>query len=314
MKQIDVNGVALSEIALGAGGRGDIADDQKWFAVMDHYMEYGGRTFDSARMYGGGKSDEALGRWLKGNGLRDEITIVAKGCFPDHDTMHIPRLSPQDIKGDLELSLKAMGTDHSDLYLLHRDCPTKPVSEIMPPLHELIMEGKTRAIGCSNWTVGRIIEANLYAEEHGLTPFSLCQLHYSLALTTAAQTGDITHVPMADVEFGWYKESQFPIMGFGAQGRGYFKRLLNGEELRAGDWRYYNWIPENRKRAERLATLSRELGRSPAALLVAYTRDAGLNCVPLCAYSSAAQMDEAFDALNFSLTPEQIAYLDGKTA
>ena len=311
MKTIDVGGVSVSEIALGAGKRGPRDYDETCFKVMDHYFERGGRTFDSARVYAGGEADEAMGRWLKSNGLRDEVTLICKGGHPDIKDMFTPRLSPADIKGDLELSLKAMGIERADLYLLHRDWPKMPVGEIMEPLHELVKEGKTRVIGCSNWTVTRIIEANEYAEEHGLTPLSLVQMHYSLGLTTAAAVRDLTYVPMNETEFGWYAETQFPVMGFGAQGRGYFKRVINGEELRPDDWRYYHRLPENRRRCKRLKKLSNDLGVSPAAVLIAYTRDSRLNCVPLCAYSTIEQMDEAFEALSFNLTPSQIAYLDG---
>jgi len=312
MKIINVAGLELTELALGAGKRGPAENDRDAFAVMDRYVELGGNCFDSARMYAGGASDEALGRWLRSRGLRDQVILVTKGCFPaDASKMYISRLSPEDIEFDLNESLKAIGTDHTDLHLLHRDNPRLPVDDIMITLDRLVRAGKARAVGCSNWTIGRIIEANEFAERNGLTPFSLCQLHFSLAVTTAAQTQDVTHVPMSDVEFGWYAESQFPIMGFGSQGRGYFKRVLAGEPLREGDVRYYDRIPENRRRAARLETLSRALGRSPAAVCVAYTRDNKPNCIPLCGFSSVSQLDEAFDALSFHLSPGQIAYLEG---
>ena len=228
--------------------------------------------------------------------------------------MYISRLSPEEIEQDLVDSLKAIGTDHADLYLLHRDDPKVPVEGIVTALDKLVKSGKTRAVGCSNWTIGRIIEANEFAAQNGLAPLSLCQLHFSLAVTTAAQTGDVTHVPMSDVEFGWYQESQFPIMGFGPQGRGYFKRVIAGEPMREGDTRYYDRIPENRRRAARLERLSKEIGRSPSAICVAYTRDNKLNCVPLSGFSTVEQLNESFDALNFHLTPEQIAFLEGRGA
>ena len=311
MKMINVAGLELSELALGAGKRGPVENDAAAFAVMDRYIELGGNCLDTARMYAGGQSDEALGRWLKSRGLRNQVILVTKGCFPaDSKAMHISRLSPEEIEFDLNESLRAIGTDHTDLHLLHRDNPRLPVDDIMITLDRLVKAGKARAVGCSNWTIGRIIEANEFAEKNGLTPFSLCQLHFSLAVTTAAQTQDVTHVPMSDVEFGWYAESQFPIMGFGPQGRGYFKRVIAGEPMREGDTRYYDRIPENRRRAARLEKLAKALGRSPAAVCVAYTRDNRLNCIPLSGFSSVAQLEESFDALNFHLTPAQIAYLE----
>ena len=311
-KSIQAGPVALSEFALGAGKRGPAESDEACFKVMDRYLEYGGDTFDTARTYMGGQADESLGRWIRSRGIdRDKLTLVLKGGFPaDSKKMHISRLSPAEIAGDLEDSLAAVGTDHADLYLLHRDNPRLPVDEIMMTLDRLVREGKTRAVGCSNWTIGRIIEANEFAEKNNLTPLSLCQIHFSLGQTTAAQTKDVTHVPMSNVEFGWYEESRFPIMGFGPLGRGYFHRKLSGMEMTEGDRRYYDYIPENRRRAERLKKLSEATGYPIAAILLAYSRDNKLRSVPLAGFSRVEQMDEAYRALSFTLTAEQIRYLE----
>lgn len=312
MKRVNIGGIQVSELALGAGKRGAKELDEACFAVMDRYLEMGGNCFDSARVYAQGQADEALGRWLASRKVdRDSVVLMLKGGFPaDSKQMHVSRLSPEEIAWDLEQSLRAVGTDHADLYLLHRDNPRIPVSEIMPALDRLVREGKTRAVGCSNWTIGRIIEANEFAAKNGLHPLVTCQIHFSLAQTTAAQTRDVTHVPMNDVEFGWYEESGFPIVGYGAQGRGYFFRKQNGLPATEGDVRYYDYIPENRRRAERLIRLSEATGRSVSALLIAYSRDNRLNSVPLSGFSSVSQLDDALSALEFTLTPEEIRYLE----
>ena len=312
MKKIDIAGIKVSEMALGAGKRGPKELDEACFAVMDRYYEKGGNCFDSARTYAGGMADEALGRWLKSRRIdRDSVALVLKGGFPaDSKKMHLSRLSPQEIEQDLTDSLRAAQTDHADLFLLHRDNPRIPVSEIMPALDKLVREGKTRAVGCSNWTIGRIIEANEFAEKNALQPLVTCQIHFCLAQTTAAQTRDVTHVPMSDVEFGWYRESGFPILGFGAQGRGYFFRKQNGLPPTESDIRYYDYIPENRRRAERLIRLSEKTGRSVSALLIAYSRDNLLTSVPLSAFSRVSQLDDALTAMEFTLTPEEIRYLE----
>ena len=312
MRKIQAGPVMLSEFALGAGKRGPKEYDEACFAVMDHYLEYGGNTFDSARIYAAGQSDEALGRWIRSRRIkREELTLVLKGCHPtDTSKMYISRLSAEEIRFDLEESLRAVGTDYADLYLLHRDNPRLPVDEIMITLDRLVREGKTRAVGCSNWTIGRIIEANEFAEKNGLTPLSLCQIHFSLARTTASQTKEVTHVPMSDVEFEWYEESQMPIMGFGPIGRGYFYRRLNGMEMTEGDKKYYDYIPSNRRRAERLKKLSEATGLPAAAILLAYSRDNKLNSIPLAGFSKISQMDEAYQALKFTLTMDQIRYLE----
>ena len=80
MKSIQVGSVKLAEFALGAGKRGPKELDEACFAVMDHYLEYGGNTFDSARFYAAGQADEALGRWMKSRKIdRDAVVLVMKG-------------------------------------------------------------------------------------------------------------------------------------------------------------------------------------------------------------------------------------------
>ena len=310
MKYKLIGDLRVSEMALGAGGRGDVRNDPISFKIMDHYIGHGGNCFDTARIYGNGASDEALGRWLRQSKLRNEIYLCTKGNHPDLSTMHIARLSPKEIEDDLDASLRAIGTDYTDLHLLHRDDPKIPVEDIMPAMDQLVRSGRVRVIGCSNWTIGRIHEANQFALENGLTPFSLCQIHHSLAVTTPAQTRDITHVPMSGVEYRWYRRTQFPIMAFSTQARGFFSAAQSGADQKQNNIQYYGKIPENLERAGRLIELAGTLGAGVAELAVSYVKYGGLNAVVLGAFSSTQQMDMAVRGLNIELTAEQVRYLE----
>lgn len=311
MKSIKVaEGVALSEVCLGAGGLGAPENDAHCFAIMDAFVEAGGNTFDTARVYAGGECDRALGRWISSRGCRGRVVVVTKGSHPEIGTMFVSRLSKAEIEGDLEASLAAIGTDHSDLHLLHRDDVKKPIEEIVDALDGLVKSGKTLAVGVSNWTSARVVQANLYAAAAGKSPISCVQAHYGLGVTTAHATGDLTHVPLDGSEVVWYKESQLPVMAFSAQARGWFVKRANGVQPQGSPSRYYDYFPENYRRLERLKKLSAELGRSLAAVTTAYARDSGLNAAPLCAFSSVAQLRDSMDALNFRLSPEQVRFLE----
>jgi aryl-alcohol dehydrogenase-like predicted oxidoreductase len=310
MKTIDLlNGVKLSEISLGAGGlgSGNPEVEERCFKIMDLYFELGGRSFDTARIYAGGNCDVSLGNWLKSRKVRDEATIVTKGSHPNFESMFVSRLSHDEIAGDLDLSLKAIGIDYSDLHILHRDDVKKPVGEIVDALDSLVKSGKTRAVGVSNWAATRIIQANQYAKSAGKTPIICAQMHYSLALTTTPSTGDLTHVILNEPDVSWYKESQIALMAFSPQARGWFVKRAEGK---TNPMTYYDYLPENHRRLERLKKLSQETGYSLTAIAVAYVRDSGLNASPLCAYSSTEQLNDSFGALKFSLTKEQIKYLE----
>ena len=307
MKKIEVgNGVYLSEISLGAGGLGNPDADERCFKIMDLYFELGGRSFDTARIYGGGRCDVSLGNWIKSRGVRADAIIVTKGSHPDPNSMFVSRLSREEIESDLETSLKAIGTDYSDLHILHRDDVKKPVEEIVDALAGLVKSGKTRAVGVSNWAASRIIEANRYA---GCELIKCAQMHFGLALTTTPSTGDLTHVVLNEPDISWYKESGIALMAFSPQARGWFVKRAEGRELNGGLIRYYDYLPENHRRLERLKKLSNETGYSMSAITTAYVRDSGMNASPLCAYSSTEQLKDSFGALKFTLTAEQIKFL-----
>lgn len=311
MKKLPITGdIAFSAIAMGDSKRGIPENEENAFALMDRYIALGGDTFDSARMYNDGGADRALGKWLKSRGLRDRVNVVTKGSHPTPGAMFVSRLSAREIEKDLEESLSFMGIPYSDLHLLHRDDVKLPVEEIVPVLSGLVRSGKTRAVGASNWTVGRIIEANRFAEENGFERLCCSQLHFGLAQTTAGITGDITHNPMNDVEFGWYRESRFPVMAFGVQARGWFAARADGGMPKESPRRYYDILPENHRRLERLKVLSDALGVSLSAITTAYVRDSGLCAVALCSFSSEQQLLEAFESERIALSGEQIRFLE----
>lgn len=307
------SGVKFSEIALGAGSLGSAEREENCFKIMDRYVELGGTTFDSARLYSSGNCDFAMGRWLKSRSCRNNVTIITKGSHPDPKSMFVSRLSDEEISRDLDESLAAMGIEYSDIHILHRDDVKKPVEEIVDSLDNLVKSGKTRAVGVSNWTASRIIQANRYAKSSGKTPVTCTQAHFSLAVTTPQSTGDLTHVPLDEIEVNWYKESGQAVLAFGPQARGWFVARAEGRIPKDSPKRYYDDWPENHRRIERLIKLSSEIGYSLSALTTAYVRDSGMNAVPLCAFSSVAQLEDSLSALKFKLSPEQINFLERGT-
>jgi aryl-alcohol dehydrogenase-like predicted oxidoreductase len=310
MKWIDVrDGVRLSAVTMGVNAfHAGVADE-----IFDRYRALGGASFDTARMYFGGECDKMLGKYINERGIRQDVTVCMKGCYPtDSAKMHVSRLSPGEIRFDLEESLRAFGTDYADLYLLHRDDPRIPVGEIVPTLDALVREGKARAVGVSNWTVGRIQMANEFAKENGFAPLSVSQMHFSLALTTPPLTKDITHVPMNATEEMWYRENDFPIMAFASQGKGYFAQFEAGLGFKATVADYYTHIPENARRAARAVELGKKYGVSASAIALAYVLNHPLKTSALCAYSKTEQYEDSIRALEISLSADEIKYLESK--
>lgn len=309
MKKIEINSlVKPTDITLGIERLGVFSRKEECFELIDRYLGAGGNCIDTARLYSNGETDRVLGEWLQRSGRRNEVIIAAKGCH-NSGRDGSPRLTKENIESDLEDAIRDLKTDHADIYYLHRDNVALSVSEIMPHLDKLIRSGKTLALGCSNWTAQRIIEANSFAKDNGLAPFSVSSILYGLGVTTAAATGDLTHIVMNDVEYGWYEEQRFPLMAYSSQSKGYFSKLAKGESPRPSAVRYFGWHPENARRLERAKALASELNTSVGAISLAFARDSGLNCSAIFTVSRLEQAREALDAARFSLTQEQVDYL-----
>lgn len=301
----------LCDLTLGAGRLGEADCSEEGFRILDIYREQGGRSLDVARLYAGGACETELGKYLRDRKCRQEVLLISKGGFPlSRSAMHLSRIRKEDVEADLETSLQELGTDYVDIYFLHRDDCTKPVEEIMPFLHQFVQAGKVRLLGASNWTAGRIGEANCFAEANGLTPFSVSQINWSLAQTTPPLTGDLTHVVMNDVEQGWYRAQAFPVMAYSAQAKGFFSKRFFGGELKESGRRSYLPLEENFRRADRIKALSEKLDLPIPVLLLSYIRSQPQPSVAIGGFSSAAQARESLAAAEIDLTREQIAFLE----
>lgn len=174
----------------------------------------------------------------------------------------------------------------------------------------LVREGKARAVGVSNWTCGRIAQANAFARENGLTPFTVSQLHFALALTTPPLTGDITHVPMNATEQMWYEETGMTIMAFASQGKGFFAQYQAGGAYKPTVKAYYTSIPENLRRAGRCVEVGEKYGVSATVIALAYLLRHPLHPAAMCTYSKISQYEDSMRALEIPLTAAEVRYLE----
>ena len=165
---------AVSAIGFGCwemGGTYGAFDTQEMDAAIGRALDLGVTVFDTARVYGhvpnlgvfnAGRSEELLGRAL--GARRHEVLIVTKGGVPTREGQKPTRDSRYaSIITDCEASLKALGTDYIDLYLIHWPDPETPIAETMGALNDLITAGKVRRIGVSNYSATQLREACAHA-------------------------------------------------------------------------------------------------------------------------------------------------------
>lgn len=157
------------------------ADFHEWTLEQDeteqmvkHALDLGINFFDTANTYSHGTSEEYLGKALKKHAKRSDVIIATKVYFNEG------HLSKEAIAREAEGSLKRLGTDYIDLYIIHRFDYATPVEETMEALDRLVRSGKVRALGASAMYGYQFHNMQICAQQNGFTPFVSMQNHYNL--------------------------------------------------------------------------------------------------------------------------------------
>ena len=271
-----------------------VADD-----VLDEWVRLGGNILDSARVYGDGASEEAVGAWFADRpAVRDELVVLTKGAHPSGD---VRRVTPAAIAADLDASIAALGRP-VDVYLLHRDDPALPVGPMIECLNEHRAAGRLRAFGTSNWTCERIDEANAFAAAHGLRGFTCNSPQLSLARQneehwpgTMAATDDVR---------AWHERTQMPLFAWSAQARGFFA----GHESESAVRVYDN--PDNRERRRRASEIAERIGCTANQVALAWVLAQPYPVFAVIGPRTIEQLHDAVGALDVSLTGDEVRWLD----
>jgi aryl-alcohol dehydrogenase-like predicted oxidoreductase len=285
------------------------------FALLDSIYALGCNTFDMAHVYGNGDVERTFGAWLNERGLREKIVILTKGAHPNADRK---RVFPFDISSDLFDSLARLKTDYVDLYVLHRDDPSVPVEQIVDVLNEHKQAGRIHAFGGSNWHVERVAAANTYAEKHGLAPLVVSSPQFSLAEMIQEPWAGCISIsgPSGSSARDWYAAHNMALFTWSSLAGGFFSGRFSRENLDSFT-EYLDKLcvtsycyDDNFKRLDRATELANAKGVSLAQIALAYILHQGLNVFALVGCRTAEEFAMNAAALDITLTPDEIAWLD----
>ena len=173
------SGLMVSVVGVGCNAFGSRIDLDRTREVVDAAIDAGVTLFDTADSYGDGASEELLGQAL--GSRREDVVVATKFGMGEHHAEHFgAHGSRRYVRRAVEASLRRLGTDHIDLYQLHRPDPITPVEETLEAMSELVTEGKVRYIGSSNLSAWQVVDADWVARTSGLQRFVSAQNEYSL--------------------------------------------------------------------------------------------------------------------------------------
>ncbi|MEV7012089.1 aldo/keto reductase [Streptosporangium sp. NPDC051022] len=202
---IQVSPLCLGTMMLGAWGNTDPGECERIIATA---LDAGINMIDTADVYAFGESEEIVGRAIRGR--RDEVVLATKFGNPMDDSPGRRGNSRRWIMRAVEDSLRRLGTDHIDLYQVHRPDPLTDIDETLGALSDLVRQGKVRAIGTSSFPAEEVVEAQWVAERRHRERFATEQLSYSIlarhaeaAVLPVAERYDLGVLVWSPLNGGW---------------------------------------------------------------------------------------------------------------
>ncbi|MBD5393155.1 MAG: aldo/keto reductase [Lachnospiraceae bacterium] len=298
--------IHVSRIGMGSTMSMERLTTEEKYRLYDYYLEQGGNCIDTARAYSDGHAEEMVGAYLKARKNRDRVIISTKGGHPTWENPEKSRVKREDILGDLETSLRILGTDYADIYWIHKDDESHPIEDIVDTINIIIKQGKARRIGASNFTMERMIAANKYARESGQYGFAASQIQWSLAATEDKYFEQYGSLVMTPERYDYYLENDIPVFAFSSQAQGFFSRVaVQGLEAMPEELRRQYGSEDNMKRLELLKIYAKEHNCSISAPSLGYLINNKLNCVALIGAESIEMLAQSLEAADLQMTAEE---------
>ncbi len=313
-------GLKVSVVGLGCGNFGGIGSapaffgkgetEEEAFQLMDAAWELGINFFDTADAYGGGRSETYIGHWLKSQdaAVRDQIIVSSKVFNPVGEGVNDRGLSRRHIFREVEASLRRLGVDHLDMYLIHEPDPETPLEETLRALDDLIHQGMVHYIGASNMPGWLMAKALWISDKYNLHRFEWAQNSYSLlergdesAILPLCADQGLGYTPFSPLAGGWLTGKYQSAADFPAGSRMTlrpepYRRFLNDATFQG--------LAQFKAEAERRSV-------SMSGLALAWLMSNPLVTAPIIGPRKPAHLDPVREALSLQLTADERDELAG---
>ena len=299
--------IEISKLCVGCMSFGKAGTMHDWTldekdseAIVKHALDLGINFFDTANGYSAGTSEEYLGRDIKNNISRDKVVIASKVYFNEG------RLSRKAIEREIDGTLKRLGTDYLDLYIIHRFDYETPIEETMSALNDLVKAGKVRALGASAMYGYQFYNMQLCARDNNLTPFSAMENHYNLLY----REDEHELIPIC-------KQMGVSLMPYSSLAAGHLARPTwqssskRSKTDRVAKGKYDKMEKYDIEIVNRVNELANKYNCKMSQIAIAWHWAKGV-ASPIIGATKAKYFDDAVGAFDIKLTKEDIAYLEEK--
>ena len=297
--------IEVSKICVGCMSFGKAGTMHDWTLdasetenVVKDALSLGINFFDTANGYSAGTSEEYLGQALRKNIARDKVVIASKVYF------NPGRLSSEAIHREIDGTLKRLGTDYLDLYIIHLFDYETPIEETMEALNDLVRAGKVRALGASAMYGYQFHNMQLTARQHGWAEFEAMENHYNLLY----REDERELIPIC-------RQMGVSLMPYSPLAAGHLTRpewntdTLRSRTDRVAMGKYDKTEEQDMEIVRRVHELSLKYGVKMQQIALAWHWAKGVSS-PIIGATKASHLEDAAKALNVQLTSEDISYLE----
>ncbi|MDT9600219.1 aldo/keto reductase [Sphingosinicella rhizophila] len=303
---LDVSRLCLGCMTYGEPQRGNHSwtlDEQASRPLLKQAIEAGINFFDTANVYSDGSSEEIIGRALKDFARREEVVIATKVHGRMRPGPNGAGLSRKAILQEIDASLMRLGTDHVDLYQIHRFDPDTPIEETLEALHDVVKAGKARYIGASSMYAWQFATMLHVADINGWTRFATMQNYLNLLYREEERE----MLPLCEAE-------GIGLIPWSPLARGRLTRDWDEATERSrtdvfGKTLYAQTADADRKVVEAVAAVAAERGVPRAQIALAWILAKPEVTAPIIGASKPAHLDDAIVALDLELSEDEMQRL-----
>jgi aryl-alcohol dehydrogenase-like predicted oxidoreductase len=312
LRMLGRSGLKVSPLCFGGNVFGWTVDEKRSFELLDAFVGAGFNFIDTADMYStwvpghqGGESEAIIGTWMKGRGNRASVVIATKVGMEMRGRRG---LSKAHIVASVDSSLQRLRTDYIDLYQSHTADPDTQIEETLAAYAELIVAGKVRAIGASNYTAAQLSTALEASQRLDLPRYESLQPEYNLytrapyeqELGPLCRRHGLGVIPYYALASGFLTGKYRGEKDFGKSPRGAgMKKYLDARGLRV---------------LAALDAVADEIRATPAQVALAWLIAQPGITAPIASATSRAQLDEVMDAARLRLDADAIMRLNDSSA
>ncbi|MBM7653402.1 aryl-alcohol dehydrogenase-like predicted oxidoreductase [Neobacillus cucumis] len=305
-------GLDVSRLCLGCMSFGEaekwihqwVLNEEQSRPIIKKALDLGLNFFDTANVYSMGTSEEILGRALKDYANRDEIVLATKVHGRMHEGPNGAGLSRKAIMSEIDKSLKRLGTDYVDLFIIHRWDYHTPLEETMEALHDVVKAGKARYIGASAMYAWQFQKALHVAEKNGWTRFVSMQNHLNLIYREEERE----MLPLCKEE--GIGVTPYSPLASGRLTRDWSETTHRSETDQIQKSKYDATADADRLVVERVAAMAEKYGVPRIHIALAWLLQKEPVPAPIIGATKISHLEDAVGALSVKLTTEEIAFLE----